>query len=137
MTRVILVREWDAQASGSGCCGRLGGVCDELGRSDDYAHSRRDMEAMGALYRAVRRRHPEVDVQMCDPRNMVWLVPAIVRDARGRGLRGRGLLRQLRRGVGRNAVIVDGHVLHWGDPPAVAPTLDALDLELAGGKAVT
>ncbi|MPZ72014.1 MAG: hypothetical protein GEU74_02080 [Nitriliruptorales bacterium] len=135
MRRVILVREWDGQTSGSGCCGRLGGVCDDLGNADDYARSRADMEAMGAVYRGIRRTYPDVHVEICDPRNMFWLIPAIVHDARRRGLRGAEVRAQVRRGVARNAVIVDGLVLHWGEPPAVAPLLDALEREL--GAAVS
>ncbi len=131
MTRIILVREWDSQTSGSGCCGRLGGVCDDLGHGEDYARSRHDMEAMGALYRAIRERLPDVDLEICDPRNMVWLIPTIVRDARRRGLHGPAVWEQVRRGVGRNAVIVDGLVLHWGDPPVVGPLVEAISDEVA------
>jgi hypothetical protein len=102
---------------------------------DDSERSRSDMETMGALYRALRRRHPHVDVQVCDPGNMAWLIPAIVRDARRRGLRGWRVLRELRRGVGHNAVIVDGRVLHWGAVPAVGALMEAIDGEVVRAAA--
>lgn len=116
--RVVLVREWDAQASGSGCCGRLGGVLDELGEPGTYAHVRVDMEKMGAVYRALRSRWPrdEVDIAVVDPRNMIWLVPTVWRDARRRGMSRRQAWRQVRRGVAQNAIIVDGAVVSTAPP---------------------
>lgn len=117
--RVVLVREWDAQTSSSGCCGRLGGMSNELGEEQTYAHVRTDMEAMGAVYRALRAEWPadEVELDVVDPRNMIWLVPAIWRDARRRGMRPGAAWREIRRGVAQNAIIVDGKVIVTGAAP--------------------
>ena len=38
--RIILVREWDAQVTGSGCCGKLGGANDELGDGECFRENR-------------------------------------------------------------------------------------------------
>lgn len=116
--RVLLVREWDAQMSSSGCCGRLGGVNNELGEIDTYAHVREDMEAMGGVYRALRSEWSadEVDITVVDPRNMIWLAPIVWRDARRRGLARARAWREVRR-LSRNSVVVDGQVVFTGTAP--------------------
>lgn len=126
--RIILVREWDAQMSGSGCCGRLGGQGDELGEADTYAHNRREMEAMGAVYMALKRELFDLDAEVVivDPRNMVWLIPAILRDARRAGIPLGGTLSQLARGVSYNSVIADGKVLFHGHIPGVEEAVAAV-----------
>ena len=51
--RVLLVREWDWQNTGSGCCGRVGGgheFCDAA----DFARSRQEMVRVGSVYEALR-----------------------------------------------------------------------------------
>lgn len=116
--RILLVREWDAQTAASGCCGRLGGINHELGEEHTYAHVRSHMEAMGAVYRAIRAEWPadEVEISVVDPRNMIWLVPAIWRDARNRGMSPGAVWQQVRQGVAQNAIIVDGKVVLTGVP---------------------
>jgi hypothetical protein len=57
--RILLVRQWDQQMGGSGCCGRFssvapGSLCTT--GEDPYAYARPDMEAIGAVYRALRDR---------------------------------------------------------------------------------
>ena len=78
--RIILVREWDAQLVASGCCGRLGGQDTELGDAETFAANRSEMEAMGEVYRALRAEFSKEDAELAvvDPRNAVWLVPAIL-----------------------------------------------------------
>lgn len=126
--RIILVREWDAQMSSSGCCGRLGGENHELGDADTYAHNRREMEAMGAVYMALKRELFDVDAEVVivDPRNMVWLIPAILHDARRVGMPLGGTLSQLARGVSYNSVIADGRVLFHGHVPGVEEAVAAV-----------
>lgn len=115
---VMLVRAWDQQMSGSGCCGRLGGESTELGRAGDFAPQRADMEEVGAVYRALRRvLTDDVELTVVDPRNLVWLVPRLLRDGRGRGLRSTELWREVRRGTSRTAVVVDGMAVAWGQLP--------------------
>lgn len=135
--RVILVREWDAQTSGSGCCGRLGGADCEIGDGSDYAHNRAEMEAMGGVYRALRAELPReiVDITVVDPRNMVWLLPAMWRDGRARGMARADIWRQMRRGVSYNAVVVDGRVLFAGTVPDPHEAVTAVLAELGRAMA--
>ncbi len=82
MTRVLFIRETDQQMTGSNCCGKLEGenAC-QKGESL-FPESRSIMELTGVLYRAVRERfRNDVDVQIIDPRNHLYLVPRLVRDA--------------------------------------------------------
>jgi hypothetical protein len=114
--RVLLVREWDQQVGGSGCCGRLNSSSVEalcVTADSPYARSRADMEAMGRVYTALRDRFDpdEVELTVVDPRNSVWLLPAIWRDGRRRGLPVRSRLRQLSRGTAPCTVVCDGLVV--------------------------
>ncbi|CAN5917349.1 hypothetical protein BH23ACT10_BH23ACT10_39820 [soil metagenome] len=115
--RILLVREWDSQTSGSGCCGRIGGEHCDIGHPDTFAHSRSLMEVMGAIYRALRRELPRttVDITVVDPRNMVWLIPTVLRDGRRRGMGPGELWRQLTAGTRNGAIVVDGRALYAHD----------------------
>ena len=132
MHRVILVREWDAQLAASGCCGRLGGENSELGDAETFAATRCEMEAMGEVYRALRAElfDEDAEVTVVDPRNMVWLVPTILKDARRRGLGIKGVWDNVRRGVSYNAIIVDGKVLFSGRIPPSEVAVAAVKKEL-------
>jgi hypothetical protein len=131
--RIILVREWDAQVAASGCCGRLGGENTELGDTETFAANRCEMEAMGEVYRALRAElfDEDAEITVVDPRNMVWLVPTILKDARRRGLGPKEVWAQLRRGVSYNAIIVDGRVLFSGTIPSREDAVTAVKKELA------
>lgn len=114
--RVLLVREWDQQVSGSGCCGRLNtasvsALCESA--ETPFAHSRADMQRVGLVFTALRERFDpdEVELTIVDPRNTVWLLPAIWRDARGRGLGVLSSLRQVSRGTAPCTIVCDGLVL--------------------------
>ncbi|QBI22167.1 hypothetical protein ER308_20970 [Egibacter rhizosphaerae] len=119
---------------GSGCCGRLGGLDSGLCEVDPFPRARAGMERMGVVYRALHEAlgDERIELTVVDPRNTVALPPMIYRDARRRrGMGRRDALRQVRRGVGTGAVVVDGKVLHWGtiaeDPDSVvAAVLDEL-----------
>ncbi len=128
--RVLLVREWDSQHGSSGCCGRLGGVDTELGRPEDFAHARTTMVEMGAVYRAVREAFPDVDVTVVDPRNWMWLWPAVYRDARASGLDPWRAARESAAAGGPATVVVDGVVVSAREVPdpgrAVALVADRL-----------
>ncbi len=130
--RIILVREWDAQLAASGCCGRLGGQNTELGDTETFAANRREMEAMGEVYRALRAElfDEDAEIAVVDPRNMVWLVPTLLKDARRRGLGSREIWKQLRRAVSYNSIIVDGKVLFSGRIPPVEDAVVAVKKEL-------
>lgn len=130
--RIILVREWDSQTAASGCCGRLGGADTELGDSDTYRHNRDEMEKMGAVYRALREDlfDEEIEMTVVDPRNMVWLIPSVLKDARKRGFSVRETFKQINRGVSYNAVILDGKVLFSGHVPTPEEAVSAIRSEL-------
>ena len=132
MHRLILVREWDSQVTSSGCCGRLGGEKTELGDTETFSQSRAEMEKMGEVYRALRKDlfDEEVEMTVVDPRNMVWLIPAVLRDARKRGFSPRETWKQIQRGVSYNAVILDGKVLFSGRIPKPEEAVSAVRSEL-------
>ena len=134
MHRIILVREWDSQTAASGCCGRLGGENTELGDPSTYKHNRDEMEKMGAVYRALREDlfDEEVEMTVVDPRNMVWLIPSVLKDARKRGLSIVETFKQINRGVSYNAVILDGKVLFSGHVPTPDEAVAAIRSELDG-----
>jgi hypothetical protein len=134
--RVLLVREWDSQTSGSGCCGRLGGVNCAIGDAETYRHTRIEMERMGAVYRALRDELGDaVEITVVDPRNMIWLVPALWRDGRARGFGTGRIWREVRRGVSYNAVIANGRTLFAGHVPEPQQAVDAVLAELAASTA--
>lgn len=130
--RIILVREWDSQVTGSGCCGRLGGQNHELGDPQTFAANRREMEAMGAVYRALREELADEDVEITvvDPRNAIWLIPAVLRDAWSNGLSSREIWRQVNRAVSYNAVIFDGRTLFRGRVPESEEAVAAIKEQL-------
>jgi hypothetical protein len=130
--RVLLVREWDSQMGGSGCCGRLGDGYEGLGRTDDYAHARVCMESMGEVYRALREACPDLDVTVVDTRNWAWLVPAVVKDGRRSGLSWPRVAREVVRATTPASVVLDGVVLASGQVPAPADAVDAVRARLAG-----
>lgn len=117
----MLVREWDQQTTGSGCCGRLEGGDSEIADASDFVHCRRDMEAMGEVYRALRAELPQIEVEVVDPRNLTFLMPAMLGDARRAGASWREAFHELRRGCGQGAIVVDGRVVSSG----VIPSADA------------
>ncbi|PRX43411.1 hypothetical protein B0I33_11529 [Prauserella shujinwangii] len=131
--RVLLVREWDQQMGGSGCCGRLSadavGALHDTG-DDPYAHARPEMERMGAVYRALRERFgpEEVELTVVDPRNTAWVLPAVWRDARRRGLSLRESVRQLNAATAACTVVCDGVALVSDPDPATAVAAVAADL---------
>jgi hypothetical protein len=131
--QVLLVREWDQQTTGSGCCGRLDGGEGELAAAADFGRSRADMEAVGAIYRALRATFPHelVDVQVVDPRNTTYLIPTLIRAARRRGDGWGAALRQVAGGVGQGSIVVDGHVVSSGPIPDADRAVDLVLAELA------
>jgi hypothetical protein len=118
---VLLVRDWDEQTTGSGCCGRLGTATSELGCATDFAQARELMVEMGAIYRALRAELPReyCDIQIVDARNITFLYPSLYRAARRRGLDRRAALKAVSSGVRQGAIIVDGITVSAGGPPPV------------------
>ena len=124
--QAILVREQDSQHSGSGCCGRLGECHTELGKAADFSHSRARMEQVGEIYRALAAAAPDLDLVVADPRNFVWLYPAIWRAARNNGLGVGATLRSMARAGAPIAVVVDGETLFSGRLPESRTVVNAV-----------
>ena len=129
--QVILVREQDAQHSGSGCCGRLGECHTALGAAADFSHSRARMQHIGEIYRALAQAAPELELVVADPRNLLWLYPAVWKAARGHGASVFATVRAVARAGAPVAVVVDGHTLYSGRLPDTATVVNAV-LEYTG-----
>lgn len=126
--RVLLIREWEEQLSSSGCCGRIeGDFLDwrETGRC--FAGRREEMEKAGRLYRAIRERYGErVDVRIVDPRNLVSLVPILLREFWTRRVPPAAALRTLA-GLSVRGVVLDGRLFardRWPAPGELFRVLD-------------
>jgi len=113
---VILIREWEAQISGSGCCGRLEGDFLSCDGQPAAPERRAVMESMGPLYRELRARlGGNADIEVVDPRN-VSLFFLLLRDF-WRFRVGLGhALRTLAR-VPVQAVVVNGRIVARGKWP--------------------
>jgi hypothetical protein len=118
--RVLLIRPWGSAAAGSGCCaGAAGFPLDDRPEDGAPGRFRVEQRALGEVYLAVRAGLPsEVDVDIVDPHNTLFLLPAIVRDGRRRRRPWRALLADLARAPGYAAIIVDGRVVSDGGVPA-------------------
>lgn len=124
--QAILVREQDAQHSGSGCCGRLGGSHTDLGGAADFSHSRRRMEQIGEIYRALSEAAPGLELVVADPRNVVWLYPAVWRAARSHGMAVSDTLRSMMRAGSPVAIVLDGDTLFAGRLPSSDEVVQAI-----------
>lgn len=136
--RVLLVRQWDQQVGGSGCCGRINADAIRSVSPDQdnpFAHCRHDMERMGAVYAALRERFTEAEIELTvvDPRNTAWIVPAVWRAARRRGLSVRESLRQVNAATSPCALVCDGLVLGRDNSPEQA--VAAVETDLASRPA--
>ncbi len=127
---VILVREWEQQMSGSGCCGRISGDMLAFGQERVFPERRAVMERMGPLYRAIRRRYGEraIDLLVVDPCNQIVLLPRLIGDFRRFGVGWGAAFETLGR-LATPSVIVNGRLVargDWPDPAALLPLLDTL-----------
>jgi len=122
--QVILVREQDAQHSGSGCCGRLGERHTALGAAADFSQSRARMEQIGEIYRALAQAAPDLELVIADPRNLIWLYPAVWRAARANGSTAFSASRAMARAGAPVAVVVDGKTLYSGRLPSAQVVVD-------------
>lgn len=125
---VLLIREWEAQMSGSGCCGRLEGdflLCD----GQSFAPERRAvMERMGPLYLGLRERlGNSVEIEVVDPRN-VSLLFLLLRDFHRYGVGLAEAFRTLAR-IPVQAVVVNGRLVSRGEWPEVEEIVALLEGE--------
>lgn len=122
---ILLIREWEGQTSGSGCCGRLEGDL-PFCQTESFAPERRAvMERMGPLYRELRERFGNsAEIEVVDPRN-VSLLFLLIRDF----WRYRVGLGQALRTLARipiQAVVVNGRIVargEWPEPEAITAIL--------------
>ncbi|QSB13195.1 hypothetical protein JQS43_16350 [Natronosporangium hydrolyticum] len=120
--RVLLVRPWRGGHPGGCCAGDPADLLTPPGgratrRPADHPAGSEQFD-FAALYSAVRAGLPAtVAVEVVDPRNTVFLLPAIVRDARRRGRSWRTLARSLVTGTAPGAILVDGELISRGEPP--------------------
>lgn len=131
---MIIVREWEQQLTGSGCCGKLEG--DFLGCGEDavFRERRALMERMGPVYRAVRERFgEEVDLQVIDPRN-AGLMLMLLRDFRAFRVGVRVALATLF-GLPKQGIVVNGRLVdrsEYPDPERIAAVVDQVVRNAAG-----
>lgn len=108
--RVLLVGPWRSSAAGGCCGGDAAGLSEQ--HDDRCAAERAEAHLAAAVVRALRDEVDEgVDVQLVDPRNTVFLLPAVYRDARRAALRPRRALAEAVRATTPWALVVDGRVV--------------------------
>jgi hypothetical protein len=108
-TTVVLVRPWTDGHGGGGCCGGQvrDGVCLDGSRHRTDAPTDAAVDPVGEAWRALRAQVPQVDVQVVDAGNTVWLLPHVFTAVR----REAGVRAGLRAALGSTAagaVLVDG-----------------------------
>lgn len=78
---IILIRETDAQLTGSGCCGKLEGDNTKFSNSFVFAERREIKETMGDILQTLTKRFSNsIEISVVDPRNMLYLYPKILKD---------------------------------------------------------
>ena len=78
---VILIREWEEQLSGSGCCGQVEGHFLVKDGQPAFGERRACMDAMGPIYRTLKNRFGDaIELQVVDPRNMLTVIFLLLRD---------------------------------------------------------
>lgn len=78
---IILIRETDAQMTGSGCCGKLEGDNATFFGNYVFADTRKIKEDMGEIVQALNGEFGEaVEITLVDPRNQLYLYPKILKD---------------------------------------------------------
>ena len=123
---VLLIREWEEQTTGSGCCGRVEGDFLTHKGEPTFPERRACMEAMAPLSRTLREKFGDtIELQVVDPRNPA-LIFLLLRDFWAfrvgfiEALKTIGLLPV-------QAVVVNGRLLsrgEWPDPPEVVRILE-------------
>lgn len=84
---IILIREAAEQVTGSGCCGKLEGDRTVTGGADVYREIRARQQEFGILHRAIveffgdAHRSNELAMVTVDPRNQLYLMPKLLKDA--------------------------------------------------------
>ena len=129
---VILIREWEEQLTGSGCCGRVGG--DFLTRQGEptFPERRACMEAMAPLSRTLREKFGDtIELQVVDPRNPALLF-LLLRDFWAFRV---GLVEALKTAARLpvQAVVLNGRLVSRGEWPDPLEVVQILDEAIAAG----
>lgn len=129
--RVLLIRPWDmSDGVGAGCCsgGSTKGLCVDPSHHQPGAEphaERASWQPLAAVYLALREGLPaDVDVEIVDPRNHLYLLPTLAAQARRRGLGWWAALRAALRAPGYAAIIVDGVTISSGRQREPAEALE-------------
>ena len=132
--RVLLIRPWDTAGASSGCCSAGTGFGGDDWHEDPApARQRINRQAFGEVYLTVRAGlPPDVEVEVVDPRNTLFLLPAMVRDGRRNRRPWRALVRDLARAPGYAAIVVDGRVVSDAGLPAPEQALRLIHRALGG-----
>lgn len=78
---IILIRETDAQLTGSGCCGKLEGDNAKFNESFVFSETRQIKETMGDIFQTLTKKFTgSVEIAIVDPRNFLYLYPKILKD---------------------------------------------------------
>lgn len=78
---IILIRETDAQLTGSGCCGKLEGDNAKFNGSFVFAETRKIKETMGDVFQTLTKKYSDsIEIAVVDPRNFLYLYPKILKD---------------------------------------------------------
>lgn len=124
---MVLVREWDQQMSGSGCCGRLEGEMTDYGGEKVFSERRAVMEQMGEIYRALLEAFPDqIEVEVIDPRNLIAYMGLFLRGQKMRNATWRDKIHQFAQGLSRCAVFVNGELLFSGGVPTAEEVIAAV-----------
>jgi hypothetical protein len=121
-----MIRESAETLSCSDCAGSLEGI-EAFGSREvpDYSSARQIMNETGALYRALRERFADqIDIDVVDPRNAPYLLPALVADYRRYRPSVRAFLKTLFLGITPASIIINGVVRYRNELPS-AETLIA------------
>jgi hypothetical protein len=111
---VLLVREWDQQMGGSGCCGRIEG---DWARKV-FSERRARMEQMGAVYRALYEAFPnQIEVEVVDPRNLIAYTAVVLREQNKRDMSVWQKVKQWVQGLNQSAVFVNGELVFRREVP--------------------
>ena len=133
-TSVILVREWEQQLTGSGCCGKLEGDFLGCGDAAVFAERRAIMERMGPVYMTIKADFGDsVELQVVDPRN-ASLIFLLVRDF-WRFRVGVGVALATLFGLPKQGVIVNGRLVDKTPRPDPTRVVDAVAAAIARNPA--
>lgn len=115
--RICLVGPWRSNQAGGSCCGADpealalpgGGCVHAAAHDDDVTADRSSAQAVVRTLRAALGM--TADVELVDPRNTVYIVPTVYRDARRRGQTRSRAAGEAIRATSPWTLIVDGQII--------------------------